>query len=182
MPINASQLAAKSLDASQLKDGAVNDTIMGSRTIDEATTVESNTGTLTQLLSELAKEIDAVKGNTGNWYDTPVATLASLFNEDVVQSVSGYLVPNSGELGRVPIYRNMLLKEVRISCSSAPTASTRIDVYKNTTLLGYFSVSAQNTAWTAPANTTLIAGDLIYCKVNGTSGLKTAPCTTSPLS
>lgn len=179
MPIDPSQLALKSLDFKHFKDGSVTDAIIGTRKVNEDTTLESNTGTIEDLLSELAKEIDVIKGNTGNWFDTPVATLLSLFNQDVVQSVSGYIVPNNGSFGRVPIYRDMILKQVSVSCSSAPTTATRIDVYKNTSLVGYFSISTQNTTWNAPANTNLAAGDMIYCKVNGTSGIKTAPNSTT---
>ena len=66
----------------------------------------------------------------------------------------------------------MTLKEVQISSTLKPTVSTRIDVYKGTTLLGYFSVSTQNTTWAAPVDTNLVNGDILYCKVNGTSGLR----------
>ena len=62
--------------------GEITDANIGNRTIDQgiAATV-SNTGTITQLFSFLAK---AIKGITGkaNWYDAPVKTLEGL-NTDV---------------------------------------------------------------------------------------------------
>lgn len=60
----------------------ITDVNIGNRTIDQgiAATV-SNTGTLTQLFSFLAKIIKAITGKT-NWYDAPVKTLEGL-NTDI---------------------------------------------------------------------------------------------------
>ena len=172
MPISPSQLTPKGIDESQIKDGSITDNLLGSRTVDQNTAFDGNSGTLIQILSNLAKEIEAVKGSTTNWYDTPISSISNLYYQDVIQSGVGYMVQNNGAFTRTTIYRSMILKEVQVSATLAPTASTRIDVYKGTTLLGYFSMSTQNTTWAAPANTNLVAGDTLYCKVNGTSGLK----------
>ena len=179
MPIEATQIKAKSLDASQLKDGSMTDPVLGNRTVNETIAIESDTGSVTDLLSELAKEVDEVKGNTGKWFDTPVSSLAELFNQDIIQSVSGYIVPNKGSWGRIPIYRDMVLRGIRVECSVAPSASTRIDIYNNTTLLGYFSVSTVGTEWTPTSTVNLVAGDFVQAKVNNNSGLRTAPNTTT---
>ena len=60
----------------------ITDVNIGNRTIDQgiAATV-SNTGTLTELFSFLAKIIKAITGKT-NWYDAPVKTLEGL-NTDI---------------------------------------------------------------------------------------------------
>jgi hypothetical protein len=60
----------------------ITDENIGNRTIDQgiAATV-SNTGTLTQLFSFLAKVIKSITGKT-NWYDAPVKTIAAL-NTDI---------------------------------------------------------------------------------------------------
>jgi len=60
----------------------ITDAQIGNRTIDQgiAATV-SNTGTLTQLFSFLAKIIKGITGKT-NWYDAPVKTIAGL-NTDI---------------------------------------------------------------------------------------------------
>ena len=155
------------------------DSVLGNRTVDESTTLESDTGSVTALLSELAKEIDAIKGNTGKWYETPVTDLSEVFKYDVVQSVTGYIVPNNGVWGRIPITRDMVLKSIRVECSIKPSAATRIDIYKNTDLQGYFTVSTVGTAWTPSTTINLVAGDIIQAKVNGTSGLRTTPNTTT---
>lgn len=56
----------------------ITDVEIGERTIDQgiAATV-SNTGTLTQLFSFLAKMVKGITGKS-NWYDTPVKTIAGL--------------------------------------------------------------------------------------------------------
>lgn len=179
MPIEATQIKAKSLDASQLKDGSMTDSVLGNRTVNETIALESDTGSVTDLLSELAKEVDEVKGNTGKWFDTPVSSLAELFNNDIIQSVSGYVVPNNGSWGRIPIQRDMVLRGIRVECSVTPSAATTIAVYKNSTLLSTFRVSTIGTAWTPSSTVNLVAGDFVQAKVNGTSGLRTAPNTTT---
>lgn len=56
----------------------ITDAQIGNRTIDQGiATAVSNTGTLTQLFSFLAKTIKGITGKT-NWYDAPVKTIAGL--------------------------------------------------------------------------------------------------------
>ena len=56
----------------------ITDAQIGNRTIDQGiATAVSNTGTLTQLSSFLAKIIKGITGKT-NWYDAPVNTIAGL--------------------------------------------------------------------------------------------------------
>jgi hypothetical protein len=56
-------------------DNSVSDTKIGSRTVDQAiATPSANTGSLTQILSWLAKAIKGITGKT-NWFDAPATTL-----------------------------------------------------------------------------------------------------------
>src|SRR5690554_3390458 len=56
----------------------ITDVEIGKRTIDQGIAIAvSNTGTLTQLFSFLAKVIKDITGKS-NWYDAPIKTLAGL--------------------------------------------------------------------------------------------------------
>ncbi|MBD0345967.1 MAG: hypothetical protein ICV63_14320 [Coleofasciculus sp. Co-bin14] len=63
--------------ATTIAGGAVTDASLGNRTIDQTiTTAISNIGTLTQLLSWMAKVLSSIIGKT-NWFDAPDTTLAT---------------------------------------------------------------------------------------------------------
>lgn len=63
-----------------MRNNAVTDAILGNRTVDQAIAdPESNTGTLTQLLSWIVKHIKAVKGNVTNWYDAAASSISALW-------------------------------------------------------------------------------------------------------
>jgi len=73
---------AGGINTENMRAGAVTDTILGNRTVDQAIVdVESNTGTLTQLLSWIVKHIKAVKGNVVNWYDAAATSLSVLWDK-----------------------------------------------------------------------------------------------------
>jgi hypothetical protein len=57
----------------------VNDTLIGSRTVNQALASPANTGTLTQIVSWFAGRIVAITGRT-NWFEAPAITLASTSN------------------------------------------------------------------------------------------------------
>lgn len=67
------------LATENFQDNAVTDAIIGNRTIDTALAGDANTGTVTQLFSWLAKNIKAIKGVAGNYYDSAAASLASIW-------------------------------------------------------------------------------------------------------
>ncbi|MGD9644024.1 MAG: hypothetical protein AB7V08_15000, partial [Elusimicrobiales bacterium] len=68
------------ISTENLRSGAVTDDIIGSRTVDQnIAAVESNTGTLTQLLSWIVKHIKAVKGSVTNWYDAAASTISDIW-------------------------------------------------------------------------------------------------------
>jgi hypothetical protein len=66
--------------------GAVTDTHLGNRTVDQAiAAATANTGTLTQLLSWIVKEIKAIKGTT-NWYDSVANALSAMATKTYVDT------------------------------------------------------------------------------------------------
>lgn len=61
-----------------IQDDSISDRVIGSRTISDSTTdAYTNTGTISKLLSLIAKAIKAIKGTT-NWYDAPKDTINNL--------------------------------------------------------------------------------------------------------
>lgn len=58
------------IDEENLRDGAVSDRVIGTRTIDQSVVPNGHTGTLTALLSGIANRIKAITGRP-NWYDDP---------------------------------------------------------------------------------------------------------------
>lgn len=66
------------IQASGLADGAATDRVIGNRTLNQDLASPANSGSLTSLLSWLAGRIKAIMGTT-NWYDTPAASLATLW-------------------------------------------------------------------------------------------------------
>ncbi|MEW6045010.1 MAG: right-handed parallel beta-helix repeat-containing protein [Bacillota bacterium] len=66
------------IQTENIRAGAATDTIIGTRTVDQALAGDAHTGTLTQLLSWLAKHIKAVKG-TANWYDAAASSIAGIW-------------------------------------------------------------------------------------------------------
>lgn len=86
-------------------DGSVNDTKIGTRTVDQAIVdAYSNTGTLTQLLSWIAKTILAMKGSVTNWYDAAAASISTIWakfdastgHKHTGAAGDGPLIPNLG--------------------------------------------------------------------------------------
>ncbi len=70
------------INTENIRSGAVTDDIIGSRTVDQnIATAESNTGTLTQLLSWIVKHIKAIKGSVTNWYDAAATSLSTLWSK-----------------------------------------------------------------------------------------------------
>lgn len=76
-----------------IQNGAATDDIIGNRTVNPTLAGGNNTGTLTQLLSWIAKLIKAISGKT-NWYDTPVKSIEQL-NTDLQNFVLGQIPDES---------------------------------------------------------------------------------------
>ncbi|CAG7617051.1 hypothetical protein PAESOLCIP111_01975 [Paenibacillus solanacearum] len=67
------------LTASALANGAATDAVIGNRTVDQAIAAAlADTGSVTQLLSFMAKTLKSVKG-TENWKDEAATTLAAAY-------------------------------------------------------------------------------------------------------
>lgn len=65
-----------------LRSGAATDANIGNRTINQdIVDAYANTGTLTQLLSWMAKSIKVLKGNVANWYDAAAATIETIWSK-----------------------------------------------------------------------------------------------------
>ena len=63
------------IGASHMKPGAVSDAILGARTVDPETTAEEgNSGTITELLSKMARSLKQIKASS-NWDDAPSTNL-----------------------------------------------------------------------------------------------------------
>lgn len=63
-----------------IANGQVTDVTLGNRTVDQAIAdTESNTGTLTQLLSWAVKHIKGIKGGVTNWYDAAASTISDIW-------------------------------------------------------------------------------------------------------
>lgn len=70
------------IGADSLKAGAGTDTVLGSRTADPTiATAYALSGTLTQHLSWIIKNIKALKGVAGNWYDATSVTIEALYTD-----------------------------------------------------------------------------------------------------
>lgn len=108
-----SEIDAKlaSIVAGQIPANTITDAQIGPRTVDQATLVEpSNTGTLTELLSLLAKVMKSVTGNP-NWYQNAVIPLTEAMSKNKFLfgtgnfsgSVGTIITHNVGNLNYVPI-------------------------------------------------------------------------------
>ncbi|MFZ5650147.1 MAG: hypothetical protein ACOY4I_04745 [Bacillota bacterium] len=64
-----------------LQDGAATDNIIGNRTVDQTLAGGANTGTPTQLLSWIVKQIFALKGNVANWWDSAVSSISGIWSK-----------------------------------------------------------------------------------------------------
>ncbi|MFY0545443.1 phage tail protein [Brevibacillus sp. H7] len=94
--VTADKIAAGAVGTTELANNAATDTIIGNRTIDQATpTAYSNTGTLTQILSWFAKVIKGITGKA-NWYDAPTKTLEQLNTEKANLSSANFTVLQVG--------------------------------------------------------------------------------------
>lgn len=70
------------IDTENLCDDAITDAIVGDRVVDPAiATAYSLSGTLTEHLSWIAKNILAMKGTATNWYDAGAATIETLWGK-----------------------------------------------------------------------------------------------------
>ena len=78
----AAPFADSSVTSSKILDGAVTDTKIGNRTIDQTLASPVSTGPITSLLSWIGRAIKDAKGTT-NWFDVPPANLTTL-NTSVV--------------------------------------------------------------------------------------------------
>lgn len=93
------------VSAAMLDAGAATDAAIGTRTPNQATAAASGAGTLSQVLSWLANRIKTLAG-TANWYDAPVASLASLHSDKLAASggsasnlaVTGTLTNNGNQV------------------------------------------------------------------------------------
>ena len=66
------------ISTENIQDDAIEDSLIGDRTIDDSITDNyTNTGKLGKLLSFLGKAIKAIKG-TAKWYDAPADTIANI--------------------------------------------------------------------------------------------------------
>jgi hypothetical protein len=89
--IGASQIGDNVITATQLANGAGTDTVLGNRTVDQAIAATvSNTGTLTQVLSWIVKEIKAVKGTAG-WGDSVANALNNALSKSGDTMTGGFL-------------------------------------------------------------------------------------------
>jgi len=87
--------SAGGINTENIRGGAVTDDIIGTRTVDQnIATVESNTGTLTQLLSWIVKHIKAIKGSVANWYDAAASSISALRGD--LDSHTSSAAPHSG--------------------------------------------------------------------------------------
>lgn len=116
------------ITSAALAAGAANDSVIGSRTVNQALASPANAGTLTQLLSWLAGRIKAITGAT-NWFDAPAATLAQLW---ALFGTSGH--SHNGTAGQGPkiAYGNI---------SGAPTSMTPTAHASTATTYGVSSAS-----------------------------------------
>jgi hypothetical protein len=81
-----------------ISDAGVTDAKVGNRTVDPATgTAYSLTGLLTQQFSWIVKNIKALKGITGNWWDNAAATIAAIW--DKFHDSSGHTHTATGSNG-----------------------------------------------------------------------------------
>lgn len=71
---------ANSIRSRDIQDGAIDDTNIGNRTVNDTTVPGSSTGTLTTLLSGIVNRIKTATGAAG-WTDAPVKSLLQLQNE-----------------------------------------------------------------------------------------------------
>ena len=85
--MQAQQFFSKHGESPILED-SITDLHIGNRTINQALTPSGNSGSLTTLLSNLANRVRAVSG-TSNWFDSPSATLASLWSKFANTSGAG---------------------------------------------------------------------------------------------
>jgi hypothetical protein len=90
-------------DAPVLVNGALPDTTLGNRTVDQALPEPANTGTLTQLLGWIVGRIRAVLGTT-NWTDAPPITLQATSSH--VASTSNPHNTTAAQVGAAPLVHN----------------------------------------------------------------------------
>jgi len=77
------------------QDSSVTDAKIGNRTVDQTLVGGGNTGTLTQLLSWIVRELLSVKG-TVNWDDAPATTIAALINHKHTGGVNAPQIGSDG--------------------------------------------------------------------------------------
>jgi hypothetical protein len=73
--------AGGGIGTENLQDGAATDNIIGNRTVDQTLAGGANTGTPTQLLSWIVKQIFSLKGGVSNWYDSAVASISTIWGK-----------------------------------------------------------------------------------------------------
>ena len=80
--VTAAKIADATITATQMAANSATDAVVGNRVADQAiATTSSSTGTLSQLLSWMAKAIKGITG-TNNWYEGPRTTLANAVKLD----------------------------------------------------------------------------------------------------
>lgn len=117
-----------SLGTATIGDGDVTDAKIGNRTVNAGiATATANTGTLTQILSWVVKEIKAIKGTVTNWYDTASVSLSTLWSQPNFMAVG-----LSGSAGdehsfKLMFRRDMTIKALYFVFDTAPTSAVTIN-------------------------------------------------------
>lgn len=142
------------------------------QTVDPALTGGANTGTVTQVLSWLSKQIKSILGTT-NWYDAIPASLKTLWE----QYDAGTLFIPSGSTFSPPVRasRNRTYNYIWVDCCDSagaaqnPTSLT-VSIYVNGTSV-YTSPAITTAATAAAISLTISAGDLVRVVASNTTGL-----------
>jgi len=133
-----------SVTTAKIADAAVTDSKLGNRTVDQGTDVAyANTGSLTQILSWVAKRFKEILG-TANWSDAVPITLTSLASHASRHKTGGADPLTAADIGAAPESHTHPVATQTSDGFMSAGDKTKLD-----TLKGYAAVKVGNTLVTA---------------------------------
>jgi hypothetical protein len=139
-----------------------------SATVDQTISTEtSNTGTITQLLSWIVKEILAIKGAVTNWYDAAAVSLSTIFGFTwtekflIINPSNGYISP------LMPLTRNGTGQYFKFYPQGAISSATSIYFFTGTGSLTHASLTNVATIMTPNTAMTFTGTPYVLIDSNG---------------